>query len=151
MRMFALISALTLLGGSVASGAVEGPTLPVNDAPPDATLMLNEGRLSTGVNYMWGRGQLKFRAGQHAVHISGAPVAVAGSLTLSAIGEVYCLTQLSDFSGTYSAVKAATPANSAGAAVSIRNEHGVLLVLRVAATTPPASHTSGNIRIQLSE
>lgn len=152
LQMFAVIVALTLLGGgAVAAAAERAAPQPIDGARPDATLELSEGRLATGLDYMWGRGQLRFHAGHHAFHISGAPVADVGSPTLSAIGKVYHLTQLSDFSGTYSALNPVTAADRGDAAVPMRNEHGVLLILHVAAATPPGIRTPGSVRIQLNE
>ena len=151
MPLVALIFAFTLAGGSPASGAAEAPEVPVHGAPPDATLRLNEGRLSTGVDYMWGRGQLKFGARHLAFHISGTPVAAVDAPTLSATGEVYHLTRLSDFSGTYSVMNLAAMTDGGSAALPMRNEHGVLLVLHVAAATPQGGRPSGSVRIQLNE
>ena len=125
MRIVALISAVTLIGSSAGVWAGEGPAPSVNPALPDATLQLNEGRLSNRVDYMWGRGRLQFGAGRHAFRISGAPLVDGDALTLSAVGKVYHLSRLSDFPGAYTAVNPESVSGADASGVPMRNEHGV--------------------------
>jgi len=151
MRIVGLISALTLIGSSAGAWAGEGPAPYGDPALPDATLRLDEGRLSNRVDYMWGRGQLQFGASRHAFHISGAPLVDGDALTLSAVGKVYHLSRLSDFPGAYTAVNPESVSGADASGVPMRNEHGVLIILHVAAARPPAGHTASGVRIQLND
>jgi len=153
MRIYKLLAALSIAALSVSAGMVEaGPSAcSACESAPDATLRLSEGRLTTGIKYMWGRGSLKFRDGRHEFHLSGAPVADVGTPNLSATGKVYHLRQLSDFSGTYVAVDPSREADGDGATVPLRNEHGVLILLNVEAAAQQGSRTSGSVRIQLND
>jgi hypothetical protein len=153
MRTRKAIWALAAVALGVAAStalAERSPSLTF-EAQPDATLRLSEGRLSTGLSYMWGSGRLTFRDRHHDFNISGAPLAVVNAPSLSATGKVYHLTQLSDFAGTYTAadVPSATAGDEAG--VPLKNEHGVLIMLRVAIAGSREARASGSVHIQLKE
>jgi hypothetical protein len=153
MRIYGLISALACvaLGGS-ASATPAGDVAPAAfEVRPDATLRFSEGSLSTGLGYMWGRGRLTFYGSHHDFNISGAPVAGVKAPSLTATGKVYHLTRLSDFSGKYTAVDMASAAAGDNDGVPMRNEHGVVIVVRVASAVPQESRAAGNVHIQLKE
>jgi hypothetical protein len=153
MRNRNAISALAsvALGVGASAALAERSPPPTLEFQPDATLRLSEGRLSTGLAYMWGSGRLTFHDRHHDFNISGAPVAMVSAPSLSATGKVYHLTRLSDFAGTYTA--ADRPSATAGdeAGVPMKNEHGVLIMLRVATAGSRESHATGSVHIQLKE
>lgn len=153
MRTLTLIGSLIIgavCGVVSATPTPSSPSLAVEDRP-DGTLRLSEGRISTGVVYMWGRGTLTFQDRRHDFRISGPPVADVAALTLSATGRVYHLTRLSDFSGRYVAVDSAAVPAGATDIVPIRNEHGVVIMLHVAAAGIQRARAAGGVSIQLKE
>ena len=152
-RIVALASAAVLIAVAAAAAAdpAEGRAPPANEDRPDATLRLSEGRISTGIGYMWGRGRLSFQDRRHDFRISGAPVAEADVPSLSATGKVYYLDRLSDFSGKYVAVDGTMLPAGDGDAMAIRNEHGVVIVLRVDTAGIRRGRAAGGVHIQLNE
>ncbi len=150
-RIVALVSAAVFFAAAAAADPAEGRAPPVNEDRPDATLRLSEGRISTGIGYMWGRGRLSFQDRRHDFRISGAPVADVDVPSLSATGKVYYLARLSDFSGKYVAVESTMVPAGDGDAMAIRNEHGVVIMLRVDTAGLRRGRTAGDVRIQLNE
>lgn len=152
-RIVALVSAVIAIAVAAAAAAdsavVRVP--PVSEDRPDATLRLSEGRISTGVAYMWGRGRLSFQDRRHDFRISGAPVADVDVPSLSATGKVYNLARLSDFSGKYVAVDSTMVPAGNGDEMAIRNEHGVVIMLRVATAGLQRGRAAGGVNIQLNE
>jgi hypothetical protein len=143
--------ACAAMGGGASAMPAADAVSPAEVARPDATLRLSEGRLSTGLAYMWGRGRLSFQDQRHEFRISGPPVADVQALNLSATGKVYHLARLSDFSGSYVAVDAASVPAAESDAVPLKNEHGVVIMLRVAAAGTQPGRAAGAVHIQLSE
>jgi hypothetical protein len=153
MRNYGVISAFlcVALGGVAMARPAGGAAPEVFEVRPDATLRFSEGRLSTGLGYMWGRGRLTFYGSHHDFSISGAPVADVKAPNLTATGKVYYLTRLSDFSGKYTAVDMASRAAGDNDGVPMRNEHGVVIMLRVVSAVPQESRAAGSVHIQLKE
>ena len=139
------------IGAAAAADPAQSRAPPVAEGRPDATLQLSEGRISTGVAYMWGRGRLSFEDRRHDFRISGPPVAAVDAASLIATGKVYHLARLADFSGKYVAVDAANAPPGDRDALPIRNEHGVVIVLRVATAGPQRDRAAGGVHIQLNE
>jgi hypothetical protein len=100
---------------------------------------------------MWGRGRLSFRAGQHSFSISGAPVSAVSAPSLTATGKVFHLAQLSDFAGKYVRIDAADTSSVNHERVAMRNEHGVVIMLRVATAAVDDGPTRGSVQIQLTD
>jgi hypothetical protein len=149
----AALAALAALAGAhaLADPAAGEPLAPDAGLAPDATLTLREGRLSTAVDYMWGRGLLSFRAGQHNFSVSGAPIVAASVLSVTATGKVYNLSRLADFAGRYQRVGPAALPDAGPDVVLLRNEHGVVLQLRLRASGAAGGAASGGVTIRLSD
>ncbi|EHM02183.1 hypothetical protein HMPREF9946_01377 [Acetobacteraceae bacterium AT-5844] len=103
------------------------------DPNPDATLEIEEvhvGLLVLGGSF--GGGRLHFQGKDHAVTIRGLEFGSLGIASTSASGEIFGLTRLSDFAGTY--VEEPTPPLPPDARgpvpLRLRNQAGVLLRLR---------------------
>jgi hypothetical protein len=145
-----LFACLAVGGGAAAAPAATSPPS-AEWSRPDATLQLSEGRISTGLAYMWGRGRLNFQDRHHDFQISGAPVASVNARRLSATGQVYHLTRLSDFSGKYVALECTQVPSSECDAEQFRNEHGVVILLQVGTTGAQRGRVAGDVRIHLNE
>jgi hypothetical protein len=103
-------------------------------APPDAA----------GVT--WGKGTLILRDGsQHAFAVTGLGVRSTREavVTVQAVGEVFNLKKLSDFTGTYKVTQSEYTVGRSAEDVSLANEQGVVMVLTVKApaTTPDVTLT----------
>jgi len=71
---------------------------------PDAMLKVHTASVAAGVGYSWGGGILTFQGEAYPCRIDGLAVGEVGISSGEAIGGVYNLTHLADFSGTYTAI-----------------------------------------------
>lgn len=117
---FALTTSASAAESPVAEGAI-----------PSAYLWLSGGAVAIGIGYSWGHGTLYYSKDQkeHAFKLSGVSVADVGGATITAEGEVYNLTNLSDFNGTYSAVAAGATVVGGASVAYLKNEKGVVIKL----------------------
>ncbi len=99
------------------------------DKKPVGTVTLESKSVAVGVGVSWGDGILTFKGKQHKFSVKGLSVVDLGVSKVSAKGDVYDLTKLEDFAGTYVAAQVgATIAGGAGA-VAMKNQHGVIMTL----------------------
>ncbi|HEX3984377.1 MAG TPA: hypothetical protein VHX12_11830 [Acidisoma sp.] len=89
---------LVSLAGCSHSGA--GPQT-VNGQTPDATLTMHQVQAAFIGSGNGGYGTLYFNGGAYHFNIGGLGVGGIGASTIDATGEVYHLTKLSDFAGSY--------------------------------------------------
>ena len=87
-----------------------------------------------GIHAFWhGRilhGTLHFRDVEHRFSVSGLSVADVGVARVTASGEVFGLTDLAKFPGTYQGVDVGVAVGGGTSGIALRNEHGVQLRLR---------------------
>ena len=99
------------------------------DKAPDATVQLKEGSVAVGVGYSWGSGTLNYKGRSYPVKVKGLSVGQVGAAKIEAVGQVFNLAKLDDFSGNYTAAGIeATVAGGAGAS-ALRNQNGVVIHL----------------------
>ena len=97
--------------------------------PPDATLKLHTASVAAGIGYSWGGGILTFQGKEYPCRIDGLAVGGAGISSADAIGNVYHLTNIEDFSGDYLAVSTGALLAGGGDVATMRNQHGVVIDL----------------------
>ena len=104
---------------------------------PDATLDMSEGSVAVGIGFTWGKGTLTYKDKKYPVKVEGLSVGEVGVSRATAVGKVYDLKKIEDFSGNYTAGGAAATVGG-GAGVSImKNQNGV--TIEVTSTTQGAS------------
>ena len=96
---------------------------------PDATLKVHTASIAVGVGYSWGGGILTFQGKEYPCRIDGLAVGEVGISSGEAIGVVYNLTNLADFSGSYTAVGTGGALGGGGDIATMRNQHGVVIDL----------------------
>jgi hypothetical protein len=127
-KLVSLVASVLL--GTTAFAGDSGSTAPVaDDAKPDGRVVLSGGSVAVGVGYTWGHGELTYQESSHQFSISGVSVVDVGATDFSATGNVYKLTQLSDFAGNYVAAGAGIAVAGGGTALYLKNEHGVVIKL----------------------
>jgi hypothetical protein len=99
------------------------------DKKPSGTVALESKSIAAGVGVSWGDGTLAFGGKQHKFSVKGLSVVDVGVSKVSAKGEVYDLTKLEDFSGTYAAVQIGATIAAGAGAVAMKNQNGVTMVL----------------------
>jgi len=113
----------------IASLCLMASVLAAAAQPPDATLKVHIGIDCRGASYSWGGGIVTFRGKEYACRIDGLSVGGAGISSADAIGNVYHLTNIEDFSGHYLAVSAGALLAGGGDVATMRNQHGVVIDL----------------------
>ena len=96
---------------------------------PDAILKVHTTSIAAGVGYSWGGGMLTFQGQAYPCRIDGLAVGEVGISSADALGNVYHLTHLADFSGTYTAVGTGGALGGGGDIATMRNQHGVVIHL----------------------
>jgi hypothetical protein len=108
------------------------------------------GSVALGIGYSWGSGTLTFKGQQHAFTVNGLNVINVGASGVQATGDVYHLTKLADFSGTYSSIGAGATLVGGGTVAFMENEHGVVIKLSSQQRGLQLSLPVGGARIRLS-
>jgi hypothetical protein len=103
---------------------------------PDAILTLHTTSVAAGVGYSWGGGLLTFQGKEYSCRIDGLAVGEVGISSAEAIGNVYHLTTLADFSGTYTAVGTGGALGGGGSIATMCNSTGWSLTSPVPARGP---------------
>jgi hypothetical protein len=99
------------------------------DTKPDATLKLSQASVAAGVGFSWGSGILVYKDKDYPFKISGLSVGEVGITRAEAAGEVYNLSKLEDFTGTYTAASAEATAGGGAGKTAMRNQNGVVIRL----------------------
>jgi hypothetical protein len=120
----------------------------VPEAPKAAGAVTFAGTVATppggGSGVTWGKGTLIHHDGtQHAFEVNG--LGVTGTreaiVPVQAVGEVFNLKKLSDFVGTYKASEQEVRTGRGTKALSLSNEHGVLVSLSLSTPATTADVT----------
>jgi hypothetical protein len=102
---------------------------PVTAAPP-AYVSLESTAIGAGIGLSWGEGWLSYEGQRYDFSVKSLSLGDLGVAKLISEGAVSNLERLDDFAGTYLAVDAGAAAGVGAGAVSMRNEHGVVISLR---------------------
>jgi hypothetical protein len=94
---------------------------------PSGKISIESNSIALAVGVNWGDGRLIFKGKHQLFAVNGLTLVDIGIAKASAIGEVYNLTDISQFEGTYLAGEAGF--DLAGG-IAMRNKNGVVLHLR---------------------
>ncbi len=108
-------------GGSVQTAVMLAP-------PPH--ISIQQTTLAAGIGLSWGGGELLFEGERHPFSVKGLSIFDLGISKMVASGKVQNLDQLSDFAGHYVAVEAGVAMGPGVAAVTMRNQNGVVISLQ---------------------
>jgi hypothetical protein len=115
------LAALMLL--AVTPGMAQGPYYPVGSVSIDMT------SVAAGVGFSSGSGTLRFQGRRYTFKIDGLSVGNVGISSISAVGNVYNMNSLSQFSGNYAAVGAGVALAGGMAGLKMQNQSGVIINL----------------------
>ena len=118
----ALVAALALN-----VSAAEGPK-------PSGTVSVESRSIAAGIGVSWGDGKLNFQGKEIPFSIDGLTLVDFGIAKASATGEVYNLTDLSKFAGTYVAAEAGFALAGGVGGMVLRNQNGVVMHLHSVST-----------------
>jgi hypothetical protein len=122
MRFKAMILMLTLMIGTNMTLA--------QDKPPDARLEFSSTSFGLLFGYSQGKGTLRFQERQYPFSVSGIKVATLGVSQVNALGLVYGLQEVADFSGNYAIIEGGLTLVQGGGSTLLRNGKGVTLYLQ---------------------
>ena len=128
-RLTAGVLGITFALGIAVAHTYDEKGMPAKDDKPDAKLSLSGTSAAIGVGTTWGSGTLLYKGKRHQVRLRGLDVGSVGGARIDAHGDVYHLTHLADFDGTYAAVGAGAAAGPGAGHSLMRNENGVVIDL----------------------
>ncbi len=97
---------------------------------PAGEVSIEVTRAAVGVGVTWGSGTLKFRGKAYKFKVSGLNLIGLGITSTTARGEVYNLSDLSDFPGKYFGVEAGATLIKGSSGLVLKNTKGVVLNLK---------------------
>ena len=121
MRRFAMMVA------ALVAAMTAAPAFAADDdsGKPDATIELEEGSGGIGIGYVWGKGKLHYKGKTYPITIKGFSAGELGGAKITARGDVYHLTKLDDFNGTYTSSSAGATFGGGFDVEAMRNGNGV--------------------------
>jgi hypothetical protein len=127
MSKFRTVSRLALffLVMGVASNAV-----PAQKATPSGKVSMESTSIAAGVGVSWGDGKLSFKGKEYPFSVDGLSLVDWGISKVSATGDVYNLTDVAKFGGTYVAAEAGLTLAGGMGGMVLRNQNGVIMHLR---------------------
>jgi hypothetical protein len=108
---------------------------------PSGRVTVESKSIAIGVGVSWGDGKLTFKGKDYPFSVDGLSVVDFGISRASAVGDVYNLTDVSKFAGTYAAAEAGFTLAGGAGGITMRNSEGVIMNLR--STSRGASLTLG--------
>jgi hypothetical protein len=110
--------------------AVATTAVAAEKATPSGKVAMESTSIAAGIGVTWGDGKLTFKGKDYPFSVDGLTLVDWGISKAQANGDVYNLTDVSKFAGTYVAAEAGlTLAGGVGGMV-LRNSDGVVLHLR---------------------
>ena len=99
-------------------------------ATPSGKVSLSTTSIAAGVGVSWGDGKLTFKGKDYPFSVDGLSLVDWGISKAQANGDVYNLTDVSKFGGTYLAAEAGLTLAGGMGGMVLRNSDGVILHLR---------------------
>lgn len=99
------------------------------EGPPSGKVSMESKSVARGIGVSWGDGKLTYAGKEHVFSVDGLSVVDLGGSKVTATGEVFNLKKLSDFSGNYVADQAGATAGGGAGAMTMKNQHGVVMKL----------------------
>jgi hypothetical protein len=128
--------ALFLFVATLASTAISGEA-----RKPSGRVTVESKSIAAGIGVSWGDGKLTFKGKEYPFTVNGLSVVDFGISRASAVGDVYNLTDVAKFAGTYAAAEAGFTLAGGAGGITMRNSEGVVINLR--STSRGASLTLG--------
>jgi hypothetical protein len=100
---------------------------------PSGHIAIETKSIAAGIGFSWGNGKLIFNGREYRFSIDGVTAMDFGLSTSTASGEIYNLTDLADFEGTYVAAEVSFALGGGVGGVCLRNANGVIMRLNTIA------------------
>jgi hypothetical protein len=110
--------------------ALATSAVPAQSPDPSGKVSIETTSIAAGIGVSWGDGILSFQGKQIHFSIDGLTLVDFGISKASAVGEVYNLTDQSKFAGNFLAGEAGFTLAAGMGGITMRNQNGVIMVLR---------------------
>jgi hypothetical protein len=107
--------------------------------------------VAAGIGAQWGEGRLTYDGKTYPFSLRGLEVVGLGYAEVTAEGQVYNLTKLSDFEGVYAAAEAGVAAGSGPATITMQNPNGVVIRLHAAQEGVKLTLAAQGVEIELKD
>jgi hypothetical protein len=97
---------------------------------PSGTLSISTTSIAAGIGVNWGSGVLITHGKRYRFDLQGLEVGGVGVSRVQAKGQVYHLSKVADFTGTYAAVGADAAVGYGAGLLTMRNQNGVVINLQ---------------------
>ena len=121
--------ALAGMAALIIGGCASMTTNPTPNAPPSATVRIQEWTAAYYGSAAVGKGTLDYKGQHHHFSISGVGAGGDGAQKVSATGKVYNLNNLHDFAGTYHGVSSGLTLIEGKMHAKLVNQSGVVMYL----------------------
>jgi len=122
-RIILGLAMVALLLVAVTPGIAQAPYYPVGSVSIDMT------SVAAGIGFSSGSGVLRFKGERHLFKIDGLSVGNVGIAQISAVGNVYNMSSVSQFAGNYAAVGAGITLAGGMGGLKMQNQNGVIINL----------------------
>jgi hypothetical protein len=129
----------------------EQPYIDFDKETPAGTVEIEGKQIAFIIGGGWGSGVFHFQGQDYPFKISGLKAGGFGYSKIEAIGDVYFLDKLEDFSGTYGQSALGATAVKGSIVATIENSKGVILRLKAKTTGLALNLGVGGISIKLEE
>ena len=122
-RILLGLAMVALLLVSVTPGTAQQQYYPIASVSIDMTTV------GAGVGFSSGSGVLRFNGKRYVFKIDGLSVGNVGIASISAVGNVYNMTSVSQFPGNYAAIGAGITLAGGASGLKMQNQSGVIINL----------------------
>jgi hypothetical protein len=122
-RIFISLALAAFLLVAVTPGLAQGPYYSVG------SVSINMTSVAAGVGYSSGSGTLRYRGKTYIFKIDGLSVGNVGISSINAVGNVYNMSNVSQFPGNYAALGAGITLAGGVAGLNMQNQSGVIINL----------------------
>ena len=143
MRLAQMILTAMLAAGAGAALAQDGRV--------DGRLQFSSTSFGLLFGYSQGDGSLEFEGKNYPFTVSGVKAATIGVSKVDALGQVYRLREIADFSGTYVNIEGGFTLMQGGGSAMLRNEKGVTIFLQNVQYGLDLTFGGGGLSIALNE
>ncbi len=123
IRIFLSLAVAALLLVTVTPGVAQGPYYAVGSVSMEVT------SVGVGVGFSTGSGVLRFRGQLYNFRVNGLSVGNVGVASVMAMGNVYNMTDISQFPGNYAAAGAGIALVNGRAGLTMQNQKGTIINL----------------------
>jgi hypothetical protein len=128
-----MVQRISQLGLFLLVTAFATTAMSAESAQPSGKVSIQSRSIAAGVGVTWGDGKLSFKGKDYPFTINGLTLVDWGISRATANGEVYNLTDVAKFAGTYVAAEAGLTLAGGMSGMILRNQDGV--VMRIHSTS----------------